>query len=57
MGKMDVRERKAIGREAVEILPRVIGALLDGKISAAEAADILPRLMRVVNAIKSALED
>ena len=57
MPKIDKAEWRLIGREAVALLPRLIGSLLDGRLSRDEAAAILPGLERIVAAVKSALED
>jgi hypothetical protein len=55
--KIDRDEWRTIGREALALLPRLIGSLLDGKLSRDEASGILPGLERIVAAVKSALED
>jgi hypothetical protein len=55
--KIDKAEWRVIGREALALLPRLIGSLLDGKLSRDEASGILPGLERIVAAVRSALED
>ena len=55
--KIDRSEWRTIGREALALLPLLIGSLLDGKLSRDEASRILPGLERVVAAVRGALED
>lgn len=57
MGKIDKAEWGDIGRAALAILPRVVVALIDGRLSRDEAAALLPEVERLYLAIRDAAQD